>query len=62
MTSSLIQAVAKFKLVEYQPPDGKWGAPVVPSEVLGEWNGMVNEVRDSLDSVDLVAKFHYILR
>ncbi len=32
-------------MVEYQPPDGKWGAPVNASDVDGEWNGMINEVR-----------------
>ncbi len=33
-----------FELVEYEPPDGNWGAPVDPANVTGEWNGLVREV------------------
>ncbi len=41
----LLQSVTGFVLEEYQPADGKWGAPVDPHNITGEWNGIVQELR-----------------
>ncbi len=37
--------MAKFELEEYLPPDRNWGAPLNFSDIGGDWNGMIQEVK-----------------